>query len=1087
MKKILIAALTPFVLTMPVMASLPSFAAGSGLTLLAQGTDTVKQTAQGFTVKILVGDTNGSGVIIGKTGNTYRVVTNAHVVTRSNSYKIQAPDGKVYTGKLLEKGSSLQGNDLAILTFESSINYAVATLVDEGTLKPKDAVYSAGFPIDQSNFMITSGTVTEITSQPLKGGYQLGYSADTLQGMSGGPLLNSAGQLIGIVGMGKGAALTEAYTYQDESRPTKDVIDQWRGMSFAVPVATINQITGNVAKVPSGEGQAVPKAKNYTGIVKKVDDIAQQVTVRIDGGDGSNGSGVIIGKNKNRYYILTNKHVVYNKTLNRLIATKVITPDGKEQAINPVNIELMKGDLDLAVVSFDSVNNYQVATLGKYPINFNLKNVIFTHGFSSNKPGKYIRQFTAGGLMTLAFSSLVAKDEFSLKNGYQLAYTNFSYFGMSGGPILDQDGQVIGINGAAENELMTNSQGEAVEVPLGFSLGIPINTFLSAVKQTSIEPNLLNISTKIPPDISQKELELLVGQVSALEMPSASANAAEWLQYGSLLLRVGRDRDQEARMAFDQALRLNPKSSQAYYLRSFSYSETEKKEKENEAAIADLYQALQLDPGFEMAWRMLVASLNGSEKYEEALKVSNEMIRRFPKSANSYFFKFVVLRSLDKKQEALDSLNKAIELEPSFLNYIMRVITYHMPNDYQKAIADLDKVIELNPNYLTAYYLKAVLFQQKGDIQNALKEMNQLRKQTDDPNLIAGSYLTEFLWKYQSLSTENKLLQTLTETDKILNFNINNENFLAIVYWFRASQYFQNNDLPKALVEIDKSFRYKIDDPYLLRIIRFTKVTYLYNANTKGDSIVQERIKLLSNSIEDFKALPSVEKEENEFAQILFSLDFPDRLIIRGSVAELKNIIGNDPNTLISGLYRLRGDLYKEQKKFDLAVADYNTAIELTPKEAVFYNVRGNLYYSQKKWDLALADYNQAIQIDPKESASYYNRANIYYSQDKFDLALADLSKVIELDPKYISAYLGRGFLYEKQKKFDLALADYNQAILLDPQFAEAYANRGVFYKEMNNTQQAIQDLKTAAQLFQSQGNMANYQKALEILKQLGQ
>ena len=301
MKKILIAALTPFVLTMPVMASLPSFAEGSGLTLLAQGTDTVKQMAQGFTVKILVGDTNGSGVIIGKTGNTYRVVTNAHVVTRSNSYKIQATDRKVYAGKLLEKGSSLQGNDLAILTFESSANYGVATLAEGPTLKPNDAVYSAGFPIDQSNFMITSGTVTEVTSQPLKGGYQLGYSADTLQGMSGGPLLNASGQLIGVVGMGKGAALTEAYTYQDESRPAKDVINQWRGMSFAVPVATINQIAGDVAKVPSGEGQAVPKAKNYTGIVKKVDDIAQQVTVRIDTPDGENGSGTIIGKEGNTY------------------------------------------------------------------------------------------------------------------------------------------------------------------------------------------------------------------------------------------------------------------------------------------------------------------------------------------------------------------------------------------------------------------------------------------------------------------------------------------------------------------------------------------------------------------------------------------------------------------------------------------------------------------------------------------------------------------------------------------------------------------------------------------------------------------
>ena len=1068
MKKILIATLTPLLLTVPLMTVSPSFAERSG-GIIAQADSSIRQTAQGFTVKVLVGDTNGSGVIIGRSGNTYRVVTNAHVVNRASSYRLQTPDGKVYQGKLIQKGASIEGNDLAILEFQAPVNYSIATLADGGTLKSRDAVYSAGFPIDQSNFVITSGTVTEVTSQPLKGGYQLGYSADTLQGMSGGPLLNSAGQLIGIVGMGKGAALTEAYTYQDESRPAKDVINQWRSMSFAVPVATINQIVGDVAKVPSGEGQAVAQAKNYTGIVKKVDDIAQQVTVRIDAVDGSNGSGVIIGKNKNRYYILTNKHVVYDKPLNRLIATKVITPDGKEQAINPVNIQLMKGDLDLAIVFFDSVNNYQIATLGKYPINFNFQNIIFTHGFSSTKPGKYTRQFTAGTFMPLAISPLVAKDEFSLKNGYQLAYLNVSYGGMSGGPILDQDGQVIGINGAAENEMMTNSQGEPVEVPLGFSLGIPITAFLSTVKQTSMQPNLLNISTKTPSDISDKERGFLVDQASELEIPLASANAAEWLQYGSLLLRVGRN--QEAKKAFDQALRLNPKSSQAYYLRSFSYSGiikiigTKKKEKDQdkdqEARRVDLYQAIKLDPNFETAWRFLVWNLIGSDKYEEGLKVSNEIIRLFPKNANVYFFKYYALDKLEKKQESLDSLNKAIELEPSFLNYFARAISYYLLKDYQKAIADLDKILEVNPNFFNAYFLKAGLLAEKGDVQNALRVINQLQKETDDPNIIASSYLIQMMWKAQSLSTEDRFSNILTETDKILNLNlnINNTNLLAMIHFLRASSYAGNKDLSKALLESDKSLKYKIDDPSLLGAIQLNRVGLLalkYDSDAKGDLSAQEKIKRLSNIIEEFKTLPSVRKNVDETMDPN-SLDFMDRTLIYEVVGQFNKLVG-DLNSRACALYMVRGNLYFNQQKWDLALADYNKTIELDPKYTWAYLERGRVYVNQQKWDLALADYNKAIELDSKYTLAYINRGLLYNEQKKFQLALADYSKAIELDPKYELAYVNRGRLYKEQEKFELALADYSKAIELDPQYANAYFQRGILYFQKGEYELALQD-----------------------------
>jgi len=102
--------------------------------------------------------------------------------------------------------------------------------------------------------------------------------------------------------------------------------------------------------------------------------------------------------------------------------------------------------------------------------------------------------------------------------------------------------------------------------------------------------------------------------------------------------------------------------------------------------------------------------------------------------------------------------------------------------------------------------------------------------------------------------------------------------------------------------------------------------------------------------------------------------------------------------------YYNRGHAYAEQKKYDLALSDYNKAIELDPKYVKAYNGRGNAYSDQKKYDLAIADYTQAIELDPKDVKAYNNRGRVYVFQKKYDLAIADFSKVIELDPKFAFA-----------------------------------------------------------------------------------
>jgi putative serine protease PepD len=215
---------------------------------LADMIASVQPSVVSITVTLPNGTVSGSGVIIRSDG---MILTNNHVVTDAvnggGTISVTFSDGTSKPATIVGTDSS---TDLAVIKARNVSNLKPATLGDSSKVSVGDTVVAIGSPLDLTD-TVTSGIVSALNRTITAGGDQnqqqygnatsgtttyknmIQTDAALNEGNSGGPLVNAAGQVIGINSV-----------IETSGQSSSGNI----GLGFAIPIDTARQVADQLVK-----------------------------------------------------------------------------------------------------------------------------------------------------------------------------------------------------------------------------------------------------------------------------------------------------------------------------------------------------------------------------------------------------------------------------------------------------------------------------------------------------------------------------------------------------------------------------------------------------------------------------------------------------------------------------------------------------------------------------------------------------------------------------------------------------------------------------------------------------------------------
>lgn len=205
-------------LTIPTCGILPSHAYDSAEMINISVYEKINPAIVSIDAQLIEGVSSGTGCIINSNGT---IITSSHVIDGASDIDVTTYNGRVFKAKVISKFG--KEKDLALLKINADFPLKTVKFGNSANVKVGQKVLSIGNPFG-FNGTLTQGIVSRIDYTKNK----IQTDAAINPGCSGGPLINTTGEVIGIS--------------QSIFNPDNNISNI--GIGFAIPINSVKELIG---------------------------------------------------------------------------------------------------------------------------------------------------------------------------------------------------------------------------------------------------------------------------------------------------------------------------------------------------------------------------------------------------------------------------------------------------------------------------------------------------------------------------------------------------------------------------------------------------------------------------------------------------------------------------------------------------------------------------------------------------------------------------------------------------------------------------------------------------------------------------
>ena len=450
---------------------------------------------------------------------------------------------------------------------------------------------------------------------------------------------------------------------------------------------------------------------------------------------------------------------------------------------------------------------------------------------------------------------------------------------------------------------------------------------------------------------------------------------------------------QEAIGELEKALQLNPN----FVLARNNLEIILRKTGKLEERVEQLSRSIEEDPHDEKKILELADTYLRLNKHSHAIIYYKKVLDANPSSFDAHFGLGTTLKHLGKYDDALDEMNRVLDIKASHEVYRALGEIYLRKGVVDLAIKNFEEALKLNESSAETYFLLGFALGEKGRAQDSIEAVKKAIAL--NPSLAQGEASMPIdveahrdHWEF--LKEQLGIPKTSGDSYK--------------VHYNMAMSYFNKGLFDEAEREFHECLKSRKDDPELYYAIAEADIFL-----GKFDEAIHNLQRALQRDFDAVKYANALGVAYVMQGQFSNALEWFEKVLVQDEYDPLAL------NNVAVAQYNL-GDT-------DLALENYKKSVEAGNADA---HLNLAMHY------LKSGDYDKALELLEHETADvHFARALVYMEKGDDEEALTLFKRVLELVPHHAGAYYNMGFIATRQGRYEESLSHIRKGMEIEPNY----------------------------------------------------